>query len=90
MFLNKLNIIHCDMKPENLLLKQQNKSGIKVIDMGSSCKANEIMYTYIQSRFYRAPEIIMGIDYTSAIDMWSFGCIMCELYTGQPIFPGKD
>lgn len=65
------------MKPENILLRQENKSGIKVIDMGSSCKSNEIMYTYIQSRFYRAPEIILGIDYTMAIDMWSFGCILC-------------
>jgi dual specificity tyrosine-phosphorylation-regulated kinase 2/3/4 len=90
MFLNKHKIIHCDMKPENLLLKQENKSGIKVIDLGSSCKTNEIMYTYIQSRFYRAPEIILGVEYTSAIDMWSFGCILCELYTGHPIFPGQD
>lgn len=58
--------------------------------MGSSCKTNEIMYTYIQSRFYRAPEIILGVEYTAAIDMWSFGCILCELYTGQPAFPGQD
>ncbi len=41
------------------------------------------VYTYIQSRFYRAPEIILGIPYTPAIDMWSFGCILVELYTGK-------
>lgn len=83
-------IIHCDLKPENILLKQSNKSGIKVIDFGSACFENERIYTYIQSRFYRAPEIILGIPYTTCIDMWSFGCIMVELYTGYPLFPGEN
>ena len=82
--------MHCDLKPENIMLKQPNKSGIKVIDYGSSCMHNERIYTYIQSRFYRAPEIILGIPYTSAIDMWSFGCILAELYTGFPLFPGES
>ena len=83
-------IIHCDLKPENILLKQHNKSGIKVIDFGSSCFQDERIYTYIQSRFYRAPEIILGISYTTAIDMWSFGCILAELCTGYPLFPGEN
>lgn len=48
------------------------------------------LYTYIQSRFYRAPEIIFGIRYSNAIDMWSFGCILSELFTGYPIFPGEN
>jgi dual specificity tyrosine-phosphorylation-regulated kinase 2/3/4 len=69
----RLNIIHCDLKPENVLLKQQNKSGIKVIDFGSACFEDEKLYTYIQSRFYRAPEIMLGISYTPTIDMWSLG-----------------
>lgn len=47
------------------------------------------MYTYIQSRFYRAPEVILGISYGPPIDMWSFGCILAELYTGYPLFPGE-
>lgn len=51
---------------------------------------NEKIYTYIQSRFYRAPEIVLGINYTAAIDMWSFGCILYELYIGYPLFPGED
>jgi len=84
------SIIHCDLKPENILLKSPDKSGIKVIDFGSSCFQDERVYTYIQSRFYRAPEIILGIPYTTAIDMWSFGCILIELYTGFPIFPGES
>ena len=78
------------MKPENILLKAPNKSGIKVIDFGSSCFEAERIYTYIQSRFYRAPEIILGIPYTPAIDMWSFGCVLAELYTGFPLFPGEN
>ena len=83
------NIIHWDLKPENIILKDPSKSGIKVIDFGSSWFVDQQLYTYIQSRFYRAPEIIFGIRYSNAIDMWSFGCILAELYTGYPIFPGE-
>lgn len=88
--LHKNRIIHCDMKPENILLKQQGRSGIKVIDFGSSCYEHQRIYTYIQSRFYRAPEVILGAKYGMPIDMWSFGCILAELLTGYPIFPGED
>jgi dual specificity tyrosine-phosphorylation-regulated kinase 2/3/4 len=96
--IHKENIIHCDMKPENILLRQKGSSAIKVIDFGSSCfetqrsendlviylKSSQIccelkfftflilVYTYIQSRFYRAPEIILGIPYTTGIDMVLF------------------
>jgi len=89
-FLRKLHIIHCDLKPENVLLKNPTKSGIKVIDFGSSCFEDERVYTYIQSRFYRSPEVILGHSYDTAIDMWSFGCILAELYTGYPLFPGEN
>jgi len=88
--LKKLRIIHCDLKPENILLRQPNKSGIKIIDFGSSCFEDERVYTYIQSRFYRSPEVILGLPYDTAIDMWSFGCILAELYTGYPLFPGEN
>ena len=83
-------IIHCDLKPENILLKQPGRSGIKVIDFGSSCYEYQRVYTYIQSRFYRAPEVILGGKYGMAIDMWSFGSILAELLTGYPLFPGED
>ncbi|KAI9189387.1 serine/threonine protein kinase, CMGC, dual-specificity [Blastocladiella emersonii ATCC 22665] len=86
----KNEIIHCDLKPENVLLKTPNKSNIKVIDFGSSCPLSEKAYTYIQSRFYRSPEVILGAPYDMAIDMWSLGCILVELYTGYPIFPGEN
>lgn len=88
--LYKNRIIHCDLKPENILLKQQGRSGIKVIDFGSSCYEHQRIYTYIQSRFYRAPEVILGAKYGMPIDMWSLGCILAELLTGYPLFPGED
>lgn len=88
--LHKQNIIHCDLKPENVLLKQRGSSSIKVIDFGSSCYAHQRVYTYIQSRFYRSPEVILGLPYGTAIDMWSLGCILAELYTGYPLFPGEN
>jgi len=88
--LSRNKIIHCDLKPENILLKQQGRSGIKVIDFGSSCYEHQRIYTYIQSRFYRAPEVILGAKYSTAIDMWSFGCILAELLTGYPLLPGED
>ncbi|PVF99135.1 hypothetical protein CPB86DRAFT_784142 [Serendipita vermifera] len=83
-------VVHCDLKPENILLRHPAKSGIKVIDFGSSCLEHEKVYTYIQSRFYRSPEVILGMSYNMAIDMWSLGCILAELYTGFPIFPGEN
>lgn len=84
------NIIHCDLKPENVLLKQRGSSLIKVIDFGSSCYSHRKVYTYIQSRFYRSPEVILGLSYGTPIDMWSLGCILAELYTGYPLFPGEN
>lgn len=83
-------IIHCDLKPENILLKEERLSDIKLIDFGSSCFQHKRIHTYIQSRFYRAPEIILGINYTNSIDMWSFGCILAEFYTGAPLFAGSS
>lgn len=88
--LNRNRLIHCDLKPENVLLKQQGRSGIKVIDFGSSCFDDQRIYTYIQSRFYRAPEVILGAKYGMPIDMWSLGCILAELLTGYPLLPGED
>ena len=88
--LSKLKLIHCDLKPENILLSLNSKNSVKVIDFGSSCPRQNKMYSYIQSRFYRAPEIILGIEYTEAIDVWSLGCILVELYIGFPLFPGEN
>lgn len=90
LLLKSKKVIHCDLKPENVLLAHPARSEIKVIDFGSSCLENEKVYTYIQSRFYRSPEVILGMSYGMAIDMWSLGCILAELLTGYPIFPGEN
>ncbi|BHF58027.1 hypothetical protein SprV_0100097600 [Sparganum proliferum] len=89
-FLHKNQIIHCDLKPENILMVRPGYPSVKVIDFGSSCYVGRTIYTYIQSRFYRAPEVILGMEYDTAIDIWSFGCITMELLTGTPLFPGTD
>lgn len=88
--LGRHSIVHCDLKPENILLKQKDRTGIKVIDFGSSCFESEKVHTYIQSRYYRSPEVIMGAEYGTGIDMWSLGCILVELLTGRPLFSGRD
>jgi len=81
-------IIHCDLKPENILLEDASSPNLKVIDFGSACFDNQAVYTYIQSRFYRAPEVILGLPYKMSIDVWSLGCIVFELFVGLPLFPG--
>ncbi|KAI8379833.1 kinase-like domain-containing protein [Choanephora cucurbitarum] len=88
--LKEAKIIHCDLKPENILLTSEKSMTIKVVDFGSSCHEANRIYTYIQSRFYRSPEVLLGMRYTGAIDMWSFGCIVAELFLGLPIFPGSS
>ena len=87
--LEKGNIVHCDLKPENVLLADE-KAGIKVIDLGSACFENATIYTYIQSRYYRSPEVLLGLPYGAEIDSWSLGCICAELFIGIPLFPGSN
>ncbi|XP_072987563.1 dual specificity protein kinase YAK1 homolog isoform X1 [Typha latifolia] len=84
-------IIHCDLKPENILISASVKPPtIKVIDFGSACMEGRTVYSYIQSRYYRSPEVLLGYPYNTAIDMWSFGCIIAELFLGLPLFPGAS
>jgi len=85
-----VDIIHCDLKPENILLKNPRRSAIKLIDFGSSCYLNKRAYSYIQSRFYRSPEVLLGLPYTQKIDMWSLGCVCVEMHTGEPLFGGAN
>jgi len=91
--LENMQIIHCDLKPENVALTSPNRAHIKVLDFGSSCHVRENagnLYPYIQSRYYRAPEVLLGCRYGLPIDMWSLGCIVVELYTAKPLFTGQD
>merc|ERR1711939_359798 len=84
-----VDIIHCDLKPENVLLCDPSTHGqLKVIDFGSSCMSHKQLHKYIQSRWYRAPEVLLGIEYGVEVDIWSVACILAELHTGRPLFPG--
>jgi serine/threonine protein kinase len=81
-----------DIKPHNLLVDPV-RHVLKLCDFGSA-KAfvpGEPNVAYICSRFYRAPELVFGAtDYTTAIDVWSEGCVFAELLIGSPIFPGSS
>ncbi|KAL9224809.1 hypothetical protein vseg_000810 [Gypsophila vaccaria] len=85
-FLHGLGLIHCDLKPENILVKSYSRCEVKVIDLGSSCFETDHLSSYVQSRSYRAPEVILGLSYDKKIDIWSLGCILAELCTGNVLF----
>lgn len=63
-------------------------SSLKVIDFGSACFEGRTAFAYIQSRFYRSPEVLLGVPYNGAIDIWSLGCVCAEMFLGLPLFPG--
>jgi len=85
-----LRIVHCDLKPDNIMLKRADRWGLKIIDFGSACQNGGETYRYIQSRFYRAPEVFLQVQpYTHAVDLWSVACVLVELYTGKVLFPGR-
>ena len=85
-YIHSLHLIHCDLKPENILLKCISKAEVKIIDFGSSNFIYDATSSYIQSRSYRAPEVIMGCNYDYKIDIWSLGCILAELYSKTVLF----
>ncbi|EPS67477.1 shaggy kinase 7, partial [Genlisea aurea] len=87
-----IGVCHRDIKPQNLLVNPYTHQ-LKLCDMGSAkmLVQGEPNISYICSRYYRAPELIFGAtEYTTAIDMWSAGCVVAELLLGQPIFPGES
>lgn len=88
--LKKCGILHADIKPDNILVNDSHLV-LKLCDFGSASKITDNEITpYLVSRFYRAPEIILGLPYDAGIDMWSAGCTIYELYTGKILFSGKS
>ncbi|KAG7260020.1 hypothetical protein CRUP_008654 [Coryphaenoides rupestris] len=90
--LKSMGLIHADLKPENIMLVDPVRQPyrVKVIDFGSASHVSKaVCSTYLQSRYYRAPEIILGLPFCEAIDMWSLGCVIAELFLGWPLYPGS-
>lgn len=92
--LRTASVIHGDLKPENVLLtslwRYTQHPRFKIIDFGAAQIGNRVAETedvIIQTLPYRAPEVLLGLAYTHAVDMWSFGCICAELVLGKPLFP---
>lgn len=88
--MKNLGVLHADLKPDNILVSA-DKNLIKICDFGTATLQQDAELTpYLVSRFYRAPEVIMGMEFDDAIDMWSIGCTLYELYTGRILFNGAN
>ncbi|XP_044065504.1 homeodomain-interacting protein kinase 1-like isoform X2 [Siniperca chuatsi] len=90
--LRSLGVVHTDLKPDNIMMvdRVNQPLKIKMIDFGLACHVSQTQWgSYIQPRYYRSPEVILGFPYTVAIDMWSLGCIAAELFLGYVLYPGS-
>jgi c-Jun N-terminal kinase len=88
--LHSAGIIHRDLKPSNIVVKSD--CTLKILDFGLARTAGTtfMMTPYVVTRYYRAPEVILGMGYTENVDIWSVGCIMGEMIRGGVLFPGTD
>jgi len=88
--LRKLKYFHADLKPDNILANE-TKTSVKLADFGSASPvADNPITPFLVSRWYRAPEIMLGLPYSYEIDMWSLGCTLFEIATGKVLFPGQS
>jgi len=92
--LHASGIVHRDIKPQNLLVDANRGHLLKLCDFGSAAHLGQgrpSLVAYICSRYYRAPELIFGAtNYTTAVDLWSIGCVLAEMIRGRPLFPGEN
>ena len=88
-YIHSAGIIHRDLKPSNLAVNED--CDLKILDFGLARPTDAEMTGYVATRWYRAPEIMLNwMHYSQTVDIWSVGCIMAELLTGRPLFPGDD
>merc|ERR1719436_1938064 len=92
--LHASGVVHRDIKPQNLLVDASRGHLAKLCDFGSAARLGSgkpALVAYICSRYYRAPELIFGAtNYTTAVDLWSIGCVLAEMLRGRPLFPGTN
>lgn len=84
--------VHTDIKPENILVEDvaHPEKGVRLIDMGGAIPFDDISNQLVQTRQYRAPEVILGMDWDAKVDVWSVGCMLAEMITGDVLFPAHD
>ena len=85
-FLHELGVTHCDIKTDNICVTDRGGTSFKLIDFGSATLAHDTHPSYLQTRWYRAPEVMLGDDWNGKIDLWSVGCCVAELLLGCPAF----
>ncbi|XP_048494066.1 mitogen-activated protein kinase homolog MMK2 isoform X2 [Beta vulgaris subsp. vulgaris] len=90
-YIHSANVLHRDLKPSNLLLNANCDLKIGDFGLARTTSETDFMTEYVVTRWYRAPELLLNCsEYTAAIDIWSVGCILGEIITRKPLFPGKD
>ncbi|XP_055328292.1 mitogen-activated protein kinase 14-like isoform X2 [Paramacrobiotus metropolitanus] len=88
-YIHSAGVIHRDLKPGNIAVNEDCE--LRILDFGLARQAQDEMTGYVATRWYRAPEIMLNwMHYTQTVDIWSVGCIMAELISGRPLFPGTD
>ena len=88
-YIARCGVVHADLKPENILFADHEDKKLKIIDFSCSFYNQNPIYKLVQTLAYRAPEVIFGFKYDKQIDVWSFGCILFQMYAGQPLFFGR-
>eukprot|EP01107_Rhizomastix_libera_P017628 TRINITY_DN861_c1_g1_i3.p1 TRINITY_DN861_c1_g1~~TRINITY_DN861_c1_g1_i3.p1 ORF type:complete len:380 (-),score=110.91 TRINITY_DN861_c1_g1_i3:118-1257(-) len=89
-FIHSCGYLHADIKPDNILVNE-TRTSVKICDLGSAAEQHENDITeYLASRFYRPPEVVLGLPYGYAVDVWSMGCCIFEIFTGKILFPGRS
>lgn len=90
-YVHSAKVLHRDLKPSNLLLNANCDLKIGDFGLARTTSETDFMTEYVVTRWYRAPELLLNCsEYTAAIDVWSVGCILGEIMTREPLFPGKD
>ena len=88
--LRGIKVIHCNLKPENIFFSDETSKEVKILGFGLSCQYVQKYYKKIQTVSYRSPEVLLGNFYDYSVDVWSLGCILMEIHTGQVLFNSKN
>ncbi|KAH0788234.1 CMGC family protein kinase [Histomonas meleagridis] len=88
--IHSINFVHLDIKPENILFTDSTFKEVKLSDFGNARVYEQNKLNYCVTRYYRPPEIVLGLEFTNKSDVWSMGCLIAEMLQGNPILPGQN